>query len=403
MNDLTFVHLSDLHIGNPNQKDDHLWSDTTQTLEHVKSLIATLEPQPAFIVISGDLTNNGQVEEFHELKRLLADIQLPVLLSLGNHDTQEKFYEIVLEQPERGNARYHYSQDFEVQDGASLRVIVLDSSAPIKVHGTINPEQFEWLERELEADPEMPKLMIVHHPPTAMHLPIFEHINFDAADAAKLQAMLKGKNVIGVLSGHVHYDQISIRHGVPYFISTGLHNMTDVLESDGIRAVTGTSFNWCYLRNGDLNVVKVPLPSDQTEVHRIDLETVRRYMAEREAKALVSDAEPMSAAPGVPDDQPDDLQRIEGIGPKISDALGVARIDTFAKLEQASEDELKAALEHSGLRFAPSLGTWAEQAGFLVRGDEEGFKALTDRLVAGRVEDSDDHADTSETEAVASA
>ncbi len=115
----------------------------------------------------------------------------------------------------------------------------------------------------------------------------------------------------------------------------------------------------------------------------------------------------MSTAPGVPDD----LQRIEGIGPKISDALGVAGIDTFAKLEQASEDELKAALEHSGLRFAPSLSTWAEQAGFLARGDEEGFKALTDRLVAGRVEDSDDHADssktehadTSETEAVASA
>jgi 3',5'-cyclic-AMP phosphodiesterase len=394
MNDLSFVHLSDLHIGNPNQKDDHLWSDTTQTLEHVKSLIATLEPQPAFIVISGDLTNNGQVEEFHELKRLLADIQLPVLLSLGNHDTQEKFYEIVLEQPERGNARYHYSQDFD-----GLRVIVLDSSAPIKVHGTINPEQFEWLERELEADPEMPKLVIVHHPPTAMHLPIFEHINFDAEDAAKLQAMLKGKNVIGVLSGHVHYDQVSIRHGVPYFISTGLHNMTDVLETDGIRAVTGTSFNWCYLRDGDLNVVKVPLPSDQTEVHRIDLETVRRYMAEREAKVM--GIEPVSAAPGVPDD----LQRIEGIGPKISDALGVAGIDTFAKLEQANEDELRIALEHSGLRFAPSLSTWAEQAGFLSRGDEDGFKALTDSLVAGRVADSDedvDH-DATESQSVASA
>jgi 3',5'-cyclic-AMP phosphodiesterase len=400
MNDLTFVHLSDLHIGNPNQKDDHLWSDTTQTLEHVKSLIATLEPQPAFIVISGDLTNNGQVEEFHELKRLLADIELPVLLSLGNHDTQEKFYEIMLEQPERGNARYHYSQDFD-----GLRVIVLDSSAPIKVHGTINPEQFEWLERELEADPEMPKLVIVHHPPTAMHLPIFEHINFDAADATKLQAMLEGKHVVGVLSGHVHYDQVSIRHGVPYFISTGLHNMTDPLETDGIRAVTGTSFNWCYLRDGDLNVVKVPLPSDQTEVHRIDLETVRRYMAEREAKALGSEVEPVSAAPSVPDDQPDDLQRIEGIGPKISDALGVARIDTFAKLEQASEGELKAALEHSGLRFAPSLSTWAEQAGFLVRGDEEGFKALTDSLLAGRVADADDDVDhdATDSQAVASA
>ena len=401
MNDLSFVHLSDLHIGNPNQKDEHLFSDTTQTLEHVKSLIATLDPQPSFIVISGDLTNNGQVEEFHELKRLLSDIEVPVLLALGNHDTQEKFYEIVLGEPERGDARYHYSHDFAADDGVTLRVIVLDSSAPNKVHGTINLEQFEWLQRELEADLEVPKLVIVHHPPTAMHLPIFDHINFDLEDATKLQDMLEGKNVVGVLSGHVHYDQVSIRHGVPYFISNGLHNLTDVLETDGIRAVTGSSFNWCYLRDGDLNVVKVTLTSDQSEVHRIDLETVRRYIAEREAKAATAGqtAEPVSAAPGVPDD----LQRIEGIGPKISDALGVARIDTFAKLERASEDELKAALEHSGLRFAPSLNTWAEQAGFLARGDEAGFKALTDRLVGGRAVDTEADEDAKESEAVVSA
>jgi large subunit ribosomal protein L4 len=83
---------------------------------------------------------------------------------------------------------------------------------------------------------------------------------------------------------------------------------------------------------------------------------------------------------------PDDLKKIEGIGPKINDALIAAGIDTFVKLEKASEDSLKAALETAGLRFAPSMGTWAEQSGYLVRGDEAGFKALTDKLTAGRKE-----------------
>jgi large subunit ribosomal protein L4 len=82
----------------------------------------------------------------------------------------------------------------------------------------------------------------------------------------------------------------------------------------------------------------------------------------------------------------DDLKRIEGIGPKINDALIAAGIDTFARLEKASEDDLKAALEAAKLRFAPSLPTWAEQAGYLVRGDEAGFKAFTEKLVAGRAE-----------------
>jgi large subunit ribosomal protein L4 len=83
----------------------------------------------------------------------------------------------------------------------------------------------------------------------------------------------------------------------------------------------------------------------------------------------------------------DDLKRVEGIGPKINDALIAAGITTFAQLEAASEESLKAALETAGLRFAPSLGTWAEQAGYLARGDEAGFAALTEKLVAGRKEE----------------
>jgi large subunit ribosomal protein L4 len=107
-------------------------------------------------------------------------------------------------------------------------------------------------------------------------------------------------------------------------------------------------------------------------------------------KAAPVEAPTPVAAPvanaAAPASTPDDLKKIEGIGPKINDALIAAGIDTFAKLETASEDSLKAALETAGLRFAPSLGTWAEQSGFLVRGDEAGFKALTDKLTAGRKE-----------------
>jgi large subunit ribosomal protein L4 len=107
------------------------------------------------------------------------------------------------------------------------------------------------------------------------------------------------------------------------------------------------------------------------------------------AKVEAPKVEAVKAAPvetPAPASTPDDLKRIEGIGPKINDALIAAGIDTFVKLEKASEESLKAALETAGLRFAPSLGTWAEQSGFLVRGDEAGFKALTDSLTAGRKE-----------------
>jgi hypothetical protein len=89
------------------------------------------------------------------------------------------------------------------------------------------------------------------------------------------------------------------------------------------------------------------------------------------------------AAPA-PTAQPDALERIEGIGPKMADALRAAGITTFVQLAAASDDELQDALRAAGLRFAPSLATWSEQAGYLARGDEDGFRNLTDKLAAGR-------------------
>lgn len=110
----------------------------------------------------------------------------------------------------------------------------------------------------------------------------------------------------------------------------------------------------------------------------------------RKAPALahlpVSPAVPQLApAPVVkmpaPDQAADDLERIEGIGPQLANALYQAGIHTYAQLAAADETTLRAAIEARGLRFAPSLGTWARQAQLLVDGDEDGFAELR-RVIA---------------------
>ncbi len=85
----------------------------------------------------------------------------------------------------------------------------------------------------------------------------------------------------------------------------------------------------------------------------------------------------------------DDLERIEGIGPKIAEALRNAGIASFPRLVATEETELRSALEQAGLRFTPSLPSWRAQAAYLVRGDEAGFQSYTDHLVAGREPGSD--------------
>ena len=57
---------------------------------------------------------------------------------------------------------------------------------------------------------------------------------------------------------------------------------------------------------------------------------------------------------------------------------------TFAHLAEASVEQITTAIERGGLKFAPSVPTWAKQSALLAAGDEAAFAAYTDHLVAGR-------------------
>lgn len=84
--------------------------------------------------------------------------------------------------------------------------------------------------------------------------------------------------------------------------------------------------------------------------------------------------------------QPDDLKVIEGIGPKMEKALHAAGIKTFAQLAGTSEDQINAAIKAAGMRFAPSVPTWAQQAAYAARGDFAGLEAFQKTLTGGRRE-----------------
>jgi predicted flap endonuclease-1-like 5' DNA nuclease len=87
-----------------------------------------------------------------------------------------------------------------------------------------------------------------------------------------------------------------------------------------------------------------------------------------------------------PPADPDDLKRIEGIGPKLSSVLRVAGILTFAQLADATPDELTEILEAADprlLRLAHPA-SWPEQAALAAAGEWEALEALQGTLKRGR-------------------
>ena len=87
---------------------------------------------------------------------------------------------------------------------------------------------------------------------------------------------------------------------------------------------------------------------------------------------------------------PDDLLVIEGIGPKINQALNAAGITRWKQVRDADQATLRAALDNAGVSFAPSSSTWGSQAAYLCDGDQVGFAAYTEYLVSGQLPEGED-------------
>jgi predicted flap endonuclease-1-like 5' DNA nuclease len=118
---------------------------------------------------------------------------------------------------------------------------------------------------------------------------------------------------------------------------------------------------------------------------------------EGEEQAPVADAEVAEEAPAEPEEaekapvktkasKPDDLTRIEGIGPKIASVLQAAGITTFAQLAATDVDRLKDILREADpnlIRLADP-GTWPDQAGLAAEGRWVDLEKLQNKLKGGR-------------------
>jgi predicted flap endonuclease-1-like 5' DNA nuclease len=84
----------------------------------------------------------------------------------------------------------------------------------------------------------------------------------------------------------------------------------------------------------------------------------------------------------------DDLQLIEGIGPKIAEALHNGGIHTFAELAALSPEDIVRIVhteQHVTLIGYPA--TWPRQAKMLAEGDHKSFQAYVARLTGGHDRD----------------
>ncbi len=115
-----------------------------------------------------------------------------------------------------------------------------------------------------------------------------------------------------------------------------------------------------------------------------DTETpVLKEPAKVAAGGVVEGIKVRMAPVAMPPAHPDDLRRIEGIGPKIAGLLQKAGITTYTQLAQTDAARLKEILEAENLPFI-NPETWPDQAALAAREDWDGLNILQAELKGGK-------------------
>ena len=80
---MIIAQLSDTHVL---ERDEQNFVDNNASLASIVASLNAEAPRPDLVLATGDLTNWGYPGQYEILAELLADLEIPLLPLMGNHD-----------------------------------------------------------------------------------------------------------------------------------------------------------------------------------------------------------------------------------------------------------------------------------------------------------------------------
>lgn len=175
--------------------------------------IAELDPAPAAVLVSGDLTDHATGAEYERVAELLEPLAMPVHVLPGNHDDPDGL-RTHLGAPGRSGEPLQYAQRI-----GPLRVIACDTTRPGRIDGALGEERLGWLEAQLAEEPDTPTVVAMHHPPILTGVGALDLVGLAAADRAALgELVARSPQVRRLVAGHIHRAATGAVGGCPAFV-----------------------------------------------------------------------------------------------------------------------------------------------------------------------------------------
>ena len=255
---MKLIHISDIHLTIPGERMGGL--DPHRRFAQALSDVRDNHGDAQRIIITGDLTHWGEPGAYDALKEAIAPMDIPVRLMIGNHDDRAAFLAAFEGHPQDANGFINHAEDI-----GDLRLIYLDSCAPMTHAGHFGQERCDWLGAQLETATRA--RLFLHHNPMTLGLPAEDKIALVAEDRPLFRALLEAHRdrIEYIHFGHVHAPIHGTVCGIPFCSvpSTGNQSIPDMRETE---LLTGGPLPPAYfvvcIEGGDTIIHQIPFTWD---------------------------------------------------------------------------------------------------------------------------------------------
>lgn len=194
------MQITDTHLGRQ-EGEKLLGIDTDYSLQAVLEQLAQERSAPELIIVTGDVSNNGYRAAYDRLLQSVKRFSSRCVWLPGNHDETALMRD-------RGAEQLVHRVDLE-----SWQVLLLDSSVPNRVGGSISSDQLALLRRSLSEHPEQYSVVCLHHHVLPVGCAWLDEQRVDNA-ADFFDVLADFPRVRLVMSGHVHQETDVVHRGI---------------------------------------------------------------------------------------------------------------------------------------------------------------------------------------------
>ncbi|MCP4384276.1 MAG: serine/threonine protein phosphatase [Hyphomicrobiales bacterium] len=206
---MLIAHLSDFHVCVDAPETSLVRPDAVDRARKVVADVAGFSPKLDAVMVTGDLTDGGTVQDYELFASVIAPIDAPVFVVPGNHDRREGLRAAFADRLPFGDRRF---LNYEATCGA-IRVIGLDTQIEGRIDGGLEPDTLDWLEERLSQPAEGHTYILMHHPPCPSGLAALDGMALTRGGDRFGELVRSYEGSLHILAGHLHRPYQTIWNG----------------------------------------------------------------------------------------------------------------------------------------------------------------------------------------------